>query len=178
MQLNKNTGEIIIFNRIYKDTGKVIYDEFENRIFTDSGELYKGFKNYEDAKLLAVDFSVLAEADLTVEANIESLFYDSLLSVLGADWSKSNDIQNWVYADKPIRFIISTVKSTQEMVSNLAYKELMDRMVVEHQGFINVGESNTEMYVATIIPGDVSIISTFINTAENPTGWIYVENKL
>lgn len=183
MQLNKNNGFSVKIDKAYKDSGRLVYSMFENKILSDNGDLYAKFLEKQEVKIFdAINFD--QSGLLTINQNIDSLFYDALLIELGANWVKSEDSQNWLFADKPIRLIIGTVESSNEMVNNTDYKALIDEMLIAHDGFIIVNEptddytpKNTIMYVTTIDGNDLPVIAGFINTPDNPDGFIYIENK-
>ena len=101
----------------------------------------------------------------------------TLLAVKESDFSVSEDPQNWIFPIKPIRVFVDNEASAKEMAVNAPYLDLIQRMQLKHEGFILVDGFNSCMYVDSLAPEDVAIIADFINTPENPDGWIFTEPK-
>ncbi len=179
MQLNKTNGDIVIINKGDKQTGRTVFSEYENVVYNTDSSIYAKFAIEEQqVKILNLDYSDLADNTKTIEDNIDLSILNSLKTELGVEWSVSNDIQNWLHTDKPFRVLINNVENNREILVNPDYKTLMNDMLVLHDGFIDVNNINTVMYVNTLEDSDLSIIAGFINTPENPDGWIYSESKI
>ena len=173
MQLNKTNGNIVIIKDYIKKTGKVVFTEYENILFNNDGTIKKEFiSEYQNTKILNVDYSNLSDGSLTDEENILKRFYEALKLELGDEYVISYDVQNWLFNTKPIRVIINNIKNNKQLVINSAYKALMDKMIATHEGFIDVGEINTVMYVNTLVPTEMAVVLDFLDV------WIFTENKL
>ena len=183
MQLNKNTGEILKIDKSYKDYDRVVFTTFENRIYTKTEDvvtLRKDFildfqkeKFYRD-----IDFDVKGGSTPTIEGDIDKLFYEKIAEELGEQWLISEDFQNWLHSEKPVRIITNRKKSDKEILNNADYRNLQQSLTVKHSGFIKIGDNNITMYVNGLNPSEIEIVQEFINTPENPNGWIYTEQKI
>ena len=181
MQLNKTNGHIIKIDKFNKEDGRVVYTEYESIILNGDGSIKKEIVDtYQSVKILNVDYSNLADGTLTIEENIEKLSYDTLKIELGIDYTVSEDIQNWLYSERPMRILIlnklilQELKPTDNLGTLSPMGQIIERVKVQHYGFYKDIPDDTSfvMYVDTITAEDYPIILPFLNTS------IWSDNKI
>jgi len=170
MQLNNDKGNIVRIDQANYDTGRTVFTRFEGICLNGDGTVNKEFvSNFQEVEMMGIDYDILANQGETIENNLIKVFYENLKK---DDFLISEDIQNWIHSNKPIRVFIDNIQSAKEMVLNPAYKNLYDEMLVKHEGFIFVDNINSTMYIDAIEQADLDIILPFVGV------WIFIEDKL
>lgn len=159
MQLNNTNGKVIKLDKIDVNQNRIVYSVYEY----GGGNFLK--------QISYVFTSIKLKDYLNQEINFTNFCYEKLAEEKEKDYTISEDTQNWLHIEKPIRVMIDNSMSTKEMVDNVAYKTLMDVMLDVHKGFIKVGEKQTIIYVSTLDPEEMVVIADFVGV------WIFTENK-
>ena len=183
---NLTTGEIIKINK-NKDIG-IFYTIYENS-YCFNNNLYGIEKNTVKRNTNIVPDIPMNEEDL--------IEYTASLKILESetDFIINEDTQNWIISERPIRMFMKNdfvnevlLKAEHQALATILNREIDANKIAENK-FIFINErlkndniskgKTTVAYFFQIDGTDYPIVLPYIYDAElNPTGQIFVENKL
>ena len=172
MGLRIKESSSIKIDKIDINQNRIVYSEYET-IVADKKFLIKQLP-YVFTEINLKDY-------LNESTNFETLCLTQLINeILDETWTISEDIQNWIYSERPKRILILNKLILQELkpLDNRGtlspMGQIIERVKVQHYGFYKDIPDDTSfvMYVDTITAEDYPIILPFLNTS------IWSDNKI
>lgn len=183
---NKINNEIITIDKIDINNNFIVYNHYETQCFDNDNKVVKEylinqevyyFKNIQLKGYLnqSTDFNELVLNQLLLEKftttvliseEDEEAVYDTT-----SDWVYENNIQNWLFANKPYRVTIDATLHNKTVLVNSNYELLTDKLFVRHKDYIIYNEKAIIVYVNGLLQEEIAVVQNYLNV------WIFTENN-
>lgn len=173
MQLNNTTtGHSILIDKVDINLNRIVYSEYEIK----NNEI-----SYLTKQSSYIFKDIVLKDKLSESTNFEELSLTQLKTELVLDdYELSTDSQNWLFPNRLARVIImsSFVLKELQPIDNTGtlsdIGNIIEREKIDNYGFYidNADDKTSILYVNSIEPDDMTIISPFIGVT------IFIENKI
>lgn len=183
---NKINNEIITIDRIDINNNFIVYNHYEAQCFDMSNKVVKEYlisqnvyyfkniqlKNYlnESTDFTELSLKQLLSEEFTIHTLISEPEEEPVYTTT-SDWLYEDNIQNWLFTNKPYRVTIDAIMHNKTVLANEDYELLTDELFVRHKDFIIYNEKAIIVYVNGLLPDEISIVQDYVNV------WLFTENN-